>query len=109
MEKLSFKCDIQIIFSSLTEEYEFDVATVSTESVNQTDIQVNVFLSEDDITLEYDDQFALLYIPELPLTIADVEPEGEFIRHNVTINIMDNDSKQIELNWYVVVITYMIM
>ena len=48
---------------------------------------------KDGIALEYDDKFKLQFVHELPNFIEQIERLGEFIRHTVIVNIIDNDRK----------------
>ena len=66
---------------------------VSTDLANRIDIAIFVFLSNNGVTLEYNDQFALVYIPDDPNIIADLEVAGQFVRDYVTVTKVDNDRK----------------
>ena len=52
-----------------------------------------VLTLNDSITLEYDDKIILTFTPDDPDLISDIESRGEYIRHNATVQIIDNDSK----------------
>ena len=54
---------------------------------------INVFLTNNDVTLEYNDQFALVYNPRDPNIIPVIEIAGQFVRDNVTVTKVDNDRK----------------
>ena len=55
--------------------------------------QVNIFTTNDDITLEYDDSIILVFTPDDPALIPGLEAAGEYIRDTATVNIIDDDSK----------------
>ena len=67
--------------------------SASTNLANRRDVTINVFLTNNDVTLEYNDQFALVYNPSDPNTIEDLEVAGQFVRDNVTVTKVDNDRK----------------
>ena len=57
------------------------------------DIHFLLFITEDDITLEYEDTVILRFTPNYHALIPTVEQLGEFIRDTATVNILDNDSE----------------
>ena len=59
--------------------------------INETEIRL--FTSNDETTLEYDDRVILTFTPDNPALIDGLEGLGEYIRHTVTVQIIDNDSK----------------
>ena len=59
----------------------------------ETSADIRLFTTNDVITLEYNDTVILRFTPDNSLLIAGVESRGEYIRHNATVNITDNDSK----------------
>lgn len=54
---------------------------------------IQLFTTNDMITLEYEDTVTLRFTPSLPNFIQLVEDGGEFIRDTTTVNIIDNDRK----------------
>ena len=63
--------------------------------------RIELCTRNDDITLEYDDSVLLVFTPEIS-TLTDVyDSEGEFIRDNAIVHIIDNDRKQIMIGWLV--------
>ena len=56
-------------------------------------VEIRLFTSNDQITLEYDDRVLLVFTPDNPGLIPAVEAEGEYIRDTAIVNIIDNDSK----------------
>ena len=55
--------------------------------------EIRLFSIDDHITLEYDDRVLLTFTPANPDFIPSLEGFGEYMRHTVTIDIIDNDSK----------------
>ena len=58
--------------------------------VNETEIRV--FISNDEITLEYDDSVILTFTPDNPPFITGLEAQGEYVRDSAIVHIIDNDS-----------------
>ena len=56
-------------------------------------MDINIFTTNDEITLEYDDTVILRFTPDNPLLISGAESDREYIRDMATVNIIDNDSK----------------
>lgn len=54
---------------------------------------IRLFTSNDMIALEYEDTVTLAFNPSHPNFTQLIEDAGEFIRDNVTVNIIDNDRK----------------
>ena len=54
---------------------------------------LQLFTTNDMISLEYKDTVTLKFTPSLSNLIQLVEDGGEFIRDNATVNIIDNDRK----------------
>ena len=59
--------------------------------------QIELSTINDAISLEYNDTLLLLFSPEESDLIEFYEGEGEYIRENVTVHIIDSDSKQLFL------------
>ena len=57
------------------------------------EVEIRIFTSNDEITLEYDDRVILTFTPDNPALIPGLEARGEFVRDTATVNIIDNDSK----------------
>ena len=57
--------------------------------INAADI--HLFITNDDVTLEYDDKVGLTFTPDSPDLITDTENQGMYIRATATVNIVDND------------------
>lgn len=55
--------------------------------------EIRLFTSNDEITLEYYDTVILKFVPVFPNFIERAEANGEFIRNNATVIIIDNDGK----------------
>ena len=55
--------------------------------------EIQLFTTNDDITLEYDDTVLLRFTPDNPLLISGVEGAGEYIRDTAIVIIIDNDRK----------------
>lgn len=53
-------------------------------------------ISNDELTLEYDDIVILRFCPGNESIIPDLESIGEYIRVNTSVNIIDNDSKCVQ-------------
>ena len=52
----------------------------------------------DAVTLEYDDTVILVFSPDVSDLIEFYESEGEYIRDNVVIHILDNDRKSTKIS-----------
>ena len=61
--------------------------------INAADIRL--FITNDDITLEYDDKVRLTFNPDSPDLITDTENQGMYVRDTATVNIVDNDSEYV--------------
>ena len=55
--------------------------------------RIRLFTSNDDISLEYDDRVRLVFTPDNPAHITDVEGLGQYIRTTSIVNIIDNDGE----------------
>ena len=66
---------------------DFEALPATTITGNRTDIQL--FTTDDDITLEYNDTVLLKFSYLIPAP----EIAGEFLRDTATVNIIDNDRK----------------
>ena len=62
-------------------------------SGSSENVEIRLFTSNDQITLEYDDRVRLVFTPDNPDLISGVEDVGEYIRDTAIVNIIDNDSK----------------
>ena len=56
-------------------------------------VEIRLFTSNDQITLEYDDRVLLVFTSNDPALIPVAEGIGEYIRDTAIVNIIDNDSK----------------
>ena len=56
---------------------------------------MQLFTTNDIISLEYEDTVTLRFTPSLSNLIQLVEDGGEFIRDTATVNIIDSDRKYI--------------
>ena len=75
---------------------ESDFAALSTimyNSGSSESVEIRLFTSNDQITLEYDDRVLLVFTPDNPDLIPVLESYGEYIRDTAIVNIIDNDSK----------------
>ena len=72
----------------------FNILPVAIEVEGNAIERIELGTRNDDITLEYDDTILLLFIPENSSLIEFYESEGEYIRDNVTVHIIDDDRKQ---------------
>ena len=54
-----------------------------------------MFITNDDITLEYDDKVRLTFTPDSPDLITDTENQGMYVRDTATVNIVDNDCEYV--------------
>ena len=61
--------------------------------INATDIRL--FITNDDISLEYDDMVRLTFTPDSPDLISDTENQGMYVRETATVNIVDNDCEYV--------------
>ena len=59
----------------------------------ENEAEIRIFISNDEITLEYDDRVILTFTPGNPALIPGLEDEGEYVRDTATVNIIDNDSR----------------
>ena len=80
--------DIEIIFILGQSDFE---SLMPISFVNEAEIRL--FISNDEITLEYDDRVILSFTPDNPALIPGLEAEGEYVRDTVTVQIIDSDSK----------------
>ena len=72
-----------------TSDFEgFDPPITVTKSV-----EVILETIQDFICLENDDRVVLMFTPNNPGLIPDLEAHGEFVRDTARVNIIDNDSK----------------
>ena len=65
---------------------------------NNADIRFHT--RQDLISLEYDDRVILIFTPDDPNLISAAEIEGEYIRNTAIVNIIDDDSKCMEIIQY---------
>ena len=70
---------------------DFKAFPATTVTGNRTD-NYQLFTTDDDITLEYDDTVLLTFSPFNDI-IQAFESAGEFLRDTATVNIIDNDRK----------------
>ena len=63
-----------------------------TPVINSTEI--HLFLTDDEITLEYDDRVLLRFIADNPALIPSLENTGEYVRDTATVFIVDDDCKK---------------
>ena len=69
------------------------MTTITYNSGSSESVEIRLFTSNDQITLEYDDRVQLVFTPDNPALIPGLEDEGEYIRNTAIVNIIDNDSK----------------
>ena len=58
---------------------------------------MQLFPVDDFITLEYDDRVELTFTPSSEILFPGLENLGEYVRHTTVVNIIDNDSKGLNL------------
>ena len=73
-----------------------DFETVPPIQLANSKAVLQLFTTNDMISLEYEDTVTLKFTPSHSNLIQLVEDGGEFIRDNATVNIIDNDRKYIE-------------
>ena len=56
-------------------------------------VEIRLFTSNDEITLEYDDRVILTFTPDNPFLISGLEAQGEYTRDTATVHIIDDDSE----------------
>ena len=56
-------------------------------------VEIRLFTSNDETTLEYDDRVILTFTPDNPFLISGLEAQGEYTRDTATVHIIDDDSK----------------
>ena len=61
--------------------------------VTSEPIDIRLFATNDEVTLEYDDTVILRFMPQMLDLFEGVESLGEYVRHTSTVNIIDNDCK----------------
>ena len=54
---------------------------------------IRLFISNDDISLEYGDRVQLVFTPDNLALITGVEGLGQYIRTTAIVNIIDNDGE----------------
>ena len=59
-------------------------------------VQIELRTKNDAVTLEYDDTVILSFSPNGSDLIEFYESEGEYIRDNVVVHILDSDRKSIK-------------
>ena len=69
------------------------LTTIMYNSGSSENVEILLFTSNDQITLEYDDRVLLVFTPDNPGLIPAVEGVGEYIRDTAIVNIIDNESK----------------
>ena len=69
------------------------LTTIMYNSGSSESVEIRLFTSNDQITLEYDDRVLFVFTPDNPGLISGVEAVGEYIRDTAIVNIIDNDSK----------------
>ena len=72
-----------------------DFETVPLIQLSDSKALIQLFTSNDIISLEYEDTVTLRFTPSLSNLIQLVEDGGEFIRDTATVNIIDSDRKYI--------------
>ena len=81
-------------FCSFLGESDFAaLTTIMYSSGSSVSVEIRLFTSNDQITLEYNDRVQLVFTPDNPDLISGVEDVGEYIRDTAIVNIIDNDSK----------------
>ena len=61
------------------------------------EVEIRIFTSNDETTLEYNDSVILSFTPDNPAFITGLEAEGEYVRDTATVYIIDNDSKSFSM------------
>ena len=56
-------------------------------------VDIRLFATNDEVTLEYDDTVILRFLPAMFNLFDGIESMGEYVRHTSTVNIIDNDRK----------------
>lgn len=67
----------------------------------EQDDEIQFFTTNDEVTLEYDDNVILAYVSDIMDFVEQVEGIGEFVRNTTIVNIIDNDSKNYGLDYNV--------
>ena len=70
-----------------------DFEDVQSIQCSNNSVQISLFASIDDISLEIGDRINLMFRPEDPSVVQDIENNGEFIRDTATVNIIDINRK----------------
>ena len=65
------------------------------------EVMIELHTRNDDITLEYNDSVLLIFTPNGDDLIEFYESEGEYIRDNVIVHIIDNDRMYFIFGWLV--------
>ena len=63
--------------------------------INSEPIDIRLFATNDEITLEYNDTVILRFLPQIDDLIEAVESFGEYVRVTSIVTIIDNDRKQL--------------
>ena len=57
------------------------------------EVDIRLFTTNDDTTLEYNDYVILTFDPANPAVIDGLEGVGKYVRTSAIVNIIDNDRK----------------
>lgn len=80
-------------FAILPLDFEDLQPRMFTLNAENSEEEIRLFTTNDEITLEYEDSVILTFTPEIPGLIVGLENEGVFIRDTAIVNIIDNDRK----------------
>lgn len=76
-----------------------DVQDIQVQNIVQSNgTEVRLLTTNDEVTLEYDDSVILSFTPANDSLITRLDGVGEYIRHTLTVHIIDNDGEHIVLN-----------
>ena len=70
-----------------------DFEEVQSIQCSNNSVRISLLASIDDISLEIGDRINLMFRPEDPSFVQDIENNGEFIRDTATVNIIDINRK----------------
>ena len=70
-----------------------DFETFQAIDVEDNMAEIRLFITNDEVTLEYDETVILRFSPDSDHLISGVKGRGEYIRDTATVHIIDSDSK----------------
>ena len=80
------------VFLTLGSTDFFNIVPVSVKIESDDKAMIELRTRNDAVTLEYDDSVLLLFTPDEDDLIGSLETTGIYMRDNVTVHIIDNDS-----------------